>query len=103
MFFDVSLSDKHLKGLKKNSDVFYLLISKMAVFSTLSFERLITIGKENGLAKITDLKIHKNLQVDTELDLYKFRISRKYRCYCTRNLHSNNVLNLVFIDVHHDI
>lgn len=101
MFFEFSFSDKHLKDLKKNLDALYKLTGKLTAFSTCSFGQLLTLGKEQGIAKVKGISIHKKLNVDMQLDLYKFRLSKKYRCYGTRNLFFSEAMNLVFIDINH--
>lgn len=103
MFFEFSFSTKHLKELKKNPDALYKLVGKLVTFSALSFAELVTTGKENGLSKVSGTKIHKKLNIDTQLDVYKFRLSNKYRCYCTKHLILVNVMNLHFLDIHHQI
>lgn len=106
MFFSIKFYQKHLKELKKHPQILYKLTSKLYIFSNQSFADLITQGKENGIAKVTDLNIHKKLKIDIELELYKFRLSQDIRCYATKNIVSSTeagVLDLVFIDVNHDI
>lgn len=101
MFFEFSFSDKHLKELKKNQEVLYKLTTKLVKFSTLSFEELVTLGKEKGIVKVSNSTIHKKINIDSQLDLYKFRLSKKSRCYCTRNLFLSKAMRLVFIDINH--
>lgn len=101
MFFSFVFEDGHLKDLKKYPQASYRLVNKISVFSRSSIEELITNGKENGITKITDVNIYKKLKIDTTLTIYKFRVSNKIRCYCTRNLASPNTLNLIFVDVNH--
>lgn len=101
MFFAFNFSDKHLKGVKKHNEVFYKLCCKLSIFSQLSFDKLVTDGKEKGIAKITDNNIYKMLKIDKTITLYKFRVSDKIRCYCKRNLESPETLDLIFIDTNH--
>jgi len=103
MFFSFVFTDKHLKNLKKQPDIFYKLVSKLSIFSRFSIDELITSGKENGITKITDSNTYKKLNTDTTIIIYKFRLSDKIRCYCTKNLESPDTLNLIFIDVNHTL
>lgn len=48
MFFAFNFSDKHLKEVKKHNEVFYKLCCKLSIFSQLSFDKLVTDGKEEG-------------------------------------------------------
>ena len=103
MFFSFVFKDKHLKNLKKHPDIFYKLVNKLSIFSSSSIDELITLGKENGLAKITDKKTYKKLNIDTTILVYKFRLSNKIRGYCSKNLESPDTLNLFFIDANHEV
>ena len=103
MFFSFVFTDKHLKNLKKHPDTFYKLVNKLSIFSIASIDELITLGKENGLAKITDKNTYKKLNIDTTIIVYKFRLSNKVRCYCSKNFESPDTLNLFFIDINHEL
>lgn len=58
MFFTFSFNNKHLQKTKQHHDAFYKLVSKLVTLSVLSFERLITLGKEDGIAKVKGEKLH---------------------------------------------
>lgn len=102
MLFCINLSSKELKRLKKaDTSVSYKLISKLSSWYTLSFNQLLSIGRENGIERIDDKKVYIKLGI-IEDTIYKFRISQSVRCYCIQSTESDiPVLEIIHIDTQH--
>lgn len=102
MLFSINLSNKELKKLKKaDSVVSYKLISKLSNWYSLSFEQLLSMGRENGIERVDDKKVYKNLSI-IEDTIYKFRLSQSIRCYCIQSIEFDvPSLEIIHIDTQH--
>lgn len=101
MFFKIELSNKELQSLKEEKTLLYKLFSKFAHWRNKSFEDLLSLGKKNGLVRITDKKVYKKLNINEDT-IYKFRLSDKYRCYCIQSINTKiSALEIIFIDTKH--
>lgn len=102
MLFCINLSSKELKKIKKaDNAVSYKLISKLSSWHSLSFNQLLSIGRENGIEIIDDKQVYKKLSI-IEDTIYKFRLSQSIRCYCIQSTeHDIPVLEIIHIDTQH--
>ncbi len=73
----------------------------MSSWYSLSFNQLLSMGRENGIEIINDKQVYKKLSI-IEDTIYKFRLSQSIRCYCIQSTEPDvSALEIIHIDTQH--